>query len=116
MILETLILMGKRKQGFMVLKEIAEQLGSEKWLSTQTTAYALIAIAKYAGIIPYKKFYDAYHISCSVVNQIDYLVSWNYQHLANVNKERKVIALNMANNYLNNFRIITPLQLIYYES
>ena len=69
-----------------------------------------------AGIIPYKNFYDAYHISCSVVNQIDYLVSWNYQHLANVNKERKVIALNMANNYLNNFRIITPLQLIYYES
>jgi len=63
MILETLILMGKRKQGFMVLKEIAEQLGSEKWLSTQTTAYALIAIAKYAGKAGTKKEMKyTYHI------------------------------------------------------
>jgi predicted nucleic acid-binding protein len=68
------------------------------------------------GIIPYKKYYDAYHIACAVLNRIDYLVSWNYRHLANVNRERKVISANLEIGYIHEFRIITPLELIDYES
>ena len=56
------------------------------------------------------------HIACSVIHQIDYLVSWNYKHLANVNRERKIIALNTKLNYLHNFRIITPFELLDYEN
>ncbi len=65
-------------------------------------------------IIPEKKRLDALHIACSVINKIDYLVSWNYKHLANVNRERKVLVLNYQNNYLHPIRIITPLELIDY--
>ena len=67
------------------------------------------------GAIPPKKLYDAYHIACSVLHQIDYLVSWNFKHLANVNREKKVIAVNTKSNYLYPLRIITPLELIDYE-
>jgi predicted nucleic acid-binding protein len=67
-------------------------------------------------IIPIKKFYDAYHIACAVINQINYLVSWNYRHLANVNRERLVIATNLELGYLDKFRIITPLELMDYEN
>lgn len=49
MILETLTLMGQSKKAFVLLQDLAEDLGSEKWLSTQTTAYSLLAIAQYAG-------------------------------------------------------------------
>lgn len=49
MILETLVLMDNRELGFSLLKEIAESMGSEDWHSTQTTAYALIAIAKFGS-------------------------------------------------------------------
>ncbi|MBN2535141.1 MAG: hypothetical protein JXB88_19825 [Spirochaetales bacterium] len=49
MILETLVLMENRDMGFSLLKEIAESLGSENWHSTQTTAYALVAIAKFGA-------------------------------------------------------------------
>ncbi|MBN1697431.1 MAG: hypothetical protein JW881_07950 [Spirochaetales bacterium] len=49
MILETLVLMENREMGFTLLKEISENLGSDQWHSTQTTAYALIAIAKFGS-------------------------------------------------------------------
>ncbi len=47
MVLEVLTLLGKQKQAFDVVKTVSEQLGSEAWYSTQTTAYSLIAISKY---------------------------------------------------------------------
>ena len=67
------------------------------------------------GIIPAKKLIDAYHIAVSVTNQINILVSWNYKHLANVNRERKINIVNLSSGYLNQIRIITPLELMDYE-
>lgn len=49
MILETLTLMGERKEAFDVLKSVSEALGSDRWMSTQTTAYSLIAVTKYSS-------------------------------------------------------------------
>lgn len=66
-------------------------------------------------VIPEKKFMDAYHIAVCVVNGIDYLVSWNYKHLANIQKERQVKIINLSNNYFREFRLITPLELLNYE-
>jgi predicted nucleic acid-binding protein len=42
-----------------------------------------------AGVIPPKKLLDALHVATCTVHRIDYLVSWNYKHLANVNREQK---------------------------
>lgn len=66
-------------------------------------------------IIPVNKRADALHIAITVVNNFNYLVSWNYQHLANVNRERKVLAVNYENNYLHPIRILTPFELIDFE-
>ncbi len=49
MILETLSLMKKMRLAKEVLDEIARSLGSDTWYSTQTTAYCLMAIAKFVG-------------------------------------------------------------------
>jgi uncharacterized protein YfaS (alpha-2-macroglobulin family) len=49
MILEVLTLVDKRDLALSVLKDISEELGSNEWCSTQTTAYALLAIAKFTG-------------------------------------------------------------------
>jgi predicted nucleic acid-binding protein len=64
-----------------------------------------------AGIIPAKKFVDALHIAVTVTKNIPYLVSWNYKHLANINKEQKIKIVNIQNGYINELRIITPLEL-----
>ncbi len=49
MVLETLTIMGNRKEAAAVLQSVSAQLASESWYSTQTTAYSLIAIAAYCG-------------------------------------------------------------------
>ncbi|MEQ1744056.1 MAG: hypothetical protein ABMA02_01405 [Saprospiraceae bacterium] len=66
-----------------------------------------------SGVMPPKKLYDALHVACCVIEKIDYLVSWNYRHLANVHRERKVLALNYQLGYLHPLRILTPTDLIY---
>ena len=68
-----------------------------------------------AGIIPSKKVFDALHVAVSTIYQIHFLVSWNYKHLANVNREQKIRQVNIANHYFNDLRIVTPIELIDYE-
>ncbi|SHN41958.1 hypothetical protein SAMN05216311_11439 [Chitinophaga sp. CF418] len=50
MILETLTILGQRARANELLKQIAANLAQDSWYSTQTTAYALIAVAKYCGV------------------------------------------------------------------
>ena len=49
MVLETLTLLGRRVQAAELMNTIAAHISKEEWLSTQTTAYSLIAIAKFCG-------------------------------------------------------------------
>ncbi|CAL1521634.1 MG2 domain-containing protein [Chitinophaga sp. MM2321] len=50
MILETITILGQRNRANELVKQIAAQLSqNDQWYSTQTTAYALIAVAKYCG-------------------------------------------------------------------
>lgn len=50
MVLETLCLMKRLKDALPVAVEIAKQLSSDRGLSTQTTAYALIAMEQYTAL------------------------------------------------------------------
>ncbi|PWT97745.1 MAG: hypothetical protein C5B52_13345 [Bacteroidetes bacterium] len=52
MVLETLTLLGKRKEAGDLVQTISADLSSDYWYSTQTTAYSLIAIAQYCGANP----------------------------------------------------------------
>ncbi len=49
MILETLVLMGEKEKAAKLLKVISEQISSNRWHSTQTTAYSLLAAGKYVA-------------------------------------------------------------------
>lgn len=49
MIMETLTLMGQKNQAAQMLSKVAARLGQDTWYSTQTTAYSLLAIAKFCG-------------------------------------------------------------------
>ena len=49
MIMETLTLMGQKNQAAQLLTKVAARLGQDTWYSTQTTAYSLLAIAKFCG-------------------------------------------------------------------
>ncbi len=49
MILETLLELGKMKAAAVVAKQVAEQMDGQRWYSTQTTAYALNSMGKFAS-------------------------------------------------------------------
>ena len=52
MVMETLTIMGRKAKAAELLPTITARLSQDYWYSTQTTAYALIAIAKYCGKNP----------------------------------------------------------------
>lgn len=63
MILETLTLLGYKKSANDMVGNISAELAHEDWYSTQTTAYALIAISKYCGLnTPGKKLRFSYQL------------------------------------------------------
>lgn len=50
MILETLTLLDRKQEAKVILDELAQEMSSDRWYSTQTTAYTLLAIAKFVGV------------------------------------------------------------------
>ena len=55
---------------------------------------------------------DARHVAVCTVFRFDYLVSWNFHHLVNVERERRFNAVNLLQGY-HPIRIVSPLELIY---
>jgi len=51
-ILYVLSLLGEDDKAAILLEQVAKDLASDQWLSTQTTAYSLMAVAAYAGKHP----------------------------------------------------------------
>ncbi|TKG90809.1 hypothetical protein EYV94_23380 [Puteibacter caeruleilacunae] len=49
MILETLSLMDRKTEAFPIVQKISAELSRDRWMSTQTTAYCLIAMSEFAG-------------------------------------------------------------------
>jgi hypothetical protein len=56
---------------------------------------AVIALAKELvaeSIVPEKAADDAFHIACSGVHRMDYLLTWNCKHIANPHIQRRIRA------------------------
>ncbi|WP_108867882.1 alpha-2-macroglobulin family protein [Aquimarina aquimarini] len=51
MALETLVALDQKSKAQGVAVELAKELSSKNWMSTQTTSYALLAMAKYASYV-----------------------------------------------------------------
>jgi predicted nucleic acid-binding protein len=64
------------------------------------------------GVVSLKYEDDANHVAACTVARIDYLVSWNFKHLVNVEREKGFNAVNLLQGYLP-IRIVNPLELIY---
>ena len=64
-----------------------------------------------AGALPRQARSDAQHIACAAVNNIDYLVSWNYKHIVNEMKRQLINEVC----HIARFRpptICTPIEII----
>jgi uncharacterized protein YfaS (alpha-2-macroglobulin family) len=48
MICDALVLINRRTDAFAIVRKLSSELNGSKWMSTQTTAYSLMAISRYA--------------------------------------------------------------------
>jgi predicted nucleic acid-binding protein len=72
-------------------------------------AFARLIIDK--GFLPEKSKNDALHIAASLVSVCDYIVTWNFHHLANVETNENIRSLSIAER-LPQIGLITPLSLL----
>lgn len=59
------------------------------------------------GIFHRKYISDALHVALAAVHKIDYLVTWNFGHMANVRKQARLRLFNTAAGFFSPV-IITP--------
>jgi predicted nucleic acid-binding protein len=94
------------------LKEkLREKAKSFKILPIDEESRALADKYVRQGAIPSDYPEDALHISIATINGIDYLLSWNFEHIVKVKTRRIVNMVNASGGYPD-LEIITPAELI----
>ncbi len=63
-------------------------------------------------VLPEKSEADALHVAYSTVYEMDALVSWNFQHLANMNRRKRVMEVNLEKGYNFPVELVTPLEVM----
>jgi hypothetical protein len=81
-------------------------------LPLTTEAAALASRYMKAKVVPPRYAEDADHVAIAIVHRLDLIVSWNFKHLVNIQREAGFNAVNLLQGYPP-VRIISPLQLIY---
>ncbi len=66
-------------------------------------------------VLPPKARRDAQHVAFATVNELDYLISWNLRHLANIHRTQKINAINLLNGYTKPLQLITPMEVQSYD-
>ncbi len=80
MILEAAVVAHRTDRVGFLVKDISKEVAGENWLSTQTTAFALLAIAKYSG-------------AAAGTGSMDFSYSWNRGQTENVSDDSPVYQL-----------------------
>ena len=78
-------------------------------------AESLAAAYMTQKIVPPKYASDATHVAIAVVHGIQVIVSWNFKHLVNLQRETGFNGVNLLQGYPS-VRIISPLELVYDDS
>lgn len=50
-------------------------------------------------VVSKKYFFDAFHIATAAINRVDFIVSWNFKHMVNINRIRKYNSVNLRLGY-----------------
>jgi hypothetical protein len=95
-----------------VLTEIPERYIENVELTEEAVHLAQKYISE--GVIGGGKLVDAEHIAIATVNRVDVLVSWNFQHIVNLQRIHGYNSVNLKFGYPL-LEIRSPLEVITYE-
>ncbi|MBI3923176.1 MAG: type II toxin-antitoxin system VapC family toxin [Armatimonadetes bacterium] len=77
-------------------------------LTAEARELALLYVAE--GIMPEESEDDAVHVALSTVHGIDFVVSWNFEHMVNVRVRRDLNLFNLKCGY-RTIEIVSPPEL-----
>ena len=63
------------------------------------------------GTIPKKYEDDAFHIAIASVNNLDVILSWNFEHIVKLKTKREAVAVNLLMGY-KEIDIYSPLEVV----
>jgi len=98
----------RKKQLLSVIQEY-----SLKILVLDQASDALAGVYVKEKIIPEKKLEDAQHIAIATCNQMDVLLSWNFKHLSNIQKQIGVKIINEKEGYFYPLLLTNPMEVVY---
>ena len=73
-----------------------------EWIASEYIRY---------GTVPEGYSEDAYHIAIAVINEVGYLLSWNFKHIVR-RKTRDIVRMVNTLNNLRQIEIMTPAELL----
>ena len=85
-------------------------------LETAEEANELTEVYMDRGIVPKGKRDDAFHVAIATASEMDALVTWNYQHLANLRKAELFNSVNLEKGYTKRLEMVTPMEVSRDES
>lgn len=59
---------------------------------------------------------DALHVAIATAAEMDALVTWNFQHLANLRKSELFNGINLEKGYTKRLEMVTPMEVSKYEN
>jgi hypothetical protein len=83
------------------VKELVISLKSENTDFIETNDEAVELATQYIAekVVGQTCFADCLHIALATINRADYLISWNFKHIVNVQRIRGYNSINIKNGY-----------------
>jgi predicted nucleic acid-binding protein len=82
-------------------------------VTDEATELAVEYIAE--GVVGQTSFADCLHIALATINRADYLISWNFKHIVNVDRIRGYNSINIKKGY-KQLEIRSPREFEKYEN
>lgn len=98
------------------VKELVKSLRADQTEFVDTSAESLDLATEYIieKVVGETSFADCLHIALATINRADFLVSWNFKHIVNIERIRGYNSINIKNGY-KQLEIRSPREFERYE-
>ena len=98
------------------VKELVRDLKIENTEFIETNDEAVELATQYIieRVVGQTSFADCLHIALATINRADYLISWNFKHIVNIQRIRGYNSVNIKNGY-KELEIRSPRDFMIYE-
>ena len=99
--ISTLVLSEVDQAAEQIRRTVAEELRGTSMLVLEETVASVELARRYvdASAIPVSAENDARHIAIASVHDIRIIVSWNFRHMVNIERKRRINAVNLAEGF-----------------